>query len=104
MSSTLIPQTLPLALGTVQFPPGSVLDHIVVTATGTSAGNTQSQNIPPQSAVGTIEVTFSLAPDTYTFSAVGVDASGNDFGAPVTCQRTVTAPTVTLIVPVSIGP
>jgi hypothetical protein len=92
-------------IGPVQFPAGSVVDHIVVSATGSAAGNTTpiTQSVPAQTAEGTVSVTFDLIPDTYILSAVAVDAAGNEFGAPVTFSKVVTSPSITLLVPTAIS-
>lgn len=106
MSSTPQSVSASIVIGPVQFPAGSVVDHIVVSATGSAAGNTTplTQNVPAQTAEGTVPVTFSLIPDTYVLSAVAVDAGGNAFGAPATFTKVVSAPAdVTLLVPTAIS-
>jgi len=72
------------------YPPGSVVDHIAVTATGSAPGNTTpvSQSVAP----GTASVTFaSLTPDTYTITAQAFPASGAGYGTPVSASITITA-------------
>jgi hypothetical protein len=80
------------------FPEGSVVDHVLVTLTGTDPANTQSQTVAP----GTTSVTFaSVAPDTYTVSAQAFPATGAGYGvAAVSNSVVVSAPvTVTLSIP-----
>ena len=77
-------------------PAGSVVDHIVVTATGAIVGALPPQSVPP----GTTSVTFSnMVPDTYTFTAQAFPATGSGYGTAVSTTLTVVATTVTLSVP-----
>jgi hypothetical protein len=78
-------------------PPGSVVDHITVTAdAATPANSPPNQSVPP----GTTSVVFSsLTPDTYTFTAQAFPASGPGFGTPVSTTLVVTGTSVTLQIP-----
>jgi hypothetical protein len=98
--STTQDADLSLTYGPFTAPAGSVVDHIVVTATASVPANSPPpQNIAPRTAT----VTFSnLTPDTYTFTAQAADASGNLFGTPATTTLAITATTVTLQVPSAI--
>ena|SRR6185437_5157864 len=80
------------------FPLGSVVDHISVTVTGTKSGNTTPvvQNV----AVGTASVTFAnLAPDTYGITVQAMPVSGAGFGQPAVSSFSITATTVSLVLP-----
>lgn len=107
MSST--PQTVgaTLTVGALEFPAGSAVDHIAVTATGTNSANSQTVSVPAQSAAGAVAVSFTLAPDSYVLSAVALSSSGAEFGSPVTGTPNplvITAPaTVTLLVPTALS-
>lgn len=84
------------------FPAGSIVDHIVVTVTGTAAGNTlpNMQAVPP----GTASVTFDLIADDYTVSAQGFAADGTGFGKPVSTTFTITAAaTISLSLPATVS-
>lgn len=98
MSSPLASAVVSVSYAVVDgFPPGSVVDHILVTCVGASTGAQPSQTVPP----GTTTATFTaLAPDTYTFTAQGFPAAGAGFGTAVSTTLTVTAPaTVSLNLP-----
>ena len=96
MSTT---QNAVLTVAYVSFtaPPGSVVDHVTVTAAASNPANSPpNQSVPP----GTASVTFNnLTPDTYTFTAQAFPASGPGFGTPVSTTLTVTGTTVTLQIP-----
>ena len=84
------------------FPTGSVVDHILVTLTGTNSVNNQSQSVAPSTAT----VTFStVAADTYTVSAQAFPATGAGYGtAVVSAPVTSTGPvTITLSLPASVS-
>jgi hypothetical protein len=108
MSTTPAQTGLTLTVGPVAFPAGSVVDHYVVSAVGQLPGNTVTANVPAQSTAGAIPVSLPLPPDSYTVTAVAVDANGDNFGAAVDCTPeplVVTASTpqpVLLMVPVSL--
>jgi uncharacterized protein YfiM (DUF2279 family) len=107
MSATLVPTTLTVTVAAQTFPAGTnAVDHIVVSATGSASGNTTpvTQNVPAQTAAGSVTVSFSLQADTYTLSAQAVDVNGNPIGTAATGSLVVSAPaTVTLIVPTAIS-
>jgi len=95
--------TLTYADSTPSFPEGTVIDHIVVGITDTSASPPVSSttNVAPGT---TSPITFlNVAPGTYTASAQAVDASGAALGGAATTTFTVAAPTtVSLSLPASI--
>jgi hypothetical protein len=71
------------------FPAGSVVDHILVTATASNPANS-----PPSKSVApnTASVTFTnLTPDTYTLTAQGFPASGAGYGTAVSTTITITS-------------
>lgn len=108
MSSTPIVSPVDVTISAQTYPAGTSYDHIVVSVTGSSPGNTtpQTQNVPAQTAAGDVTLSFNLIPDTYTLTATCVDASGNPIAAitPVSAQDVISAPTtVTLFVPTAIG-
>ena len=75
------------------FPAGSQLAGILVTLVGQAAGNTvpQEQTVAANATTVTFPISVS---DTYTVTAVGVDAQGNTFGTPATSAPTpITVPT-----------
>lgn len=81
------------------FPAGSVVDHIAVSITDTTAvpPTSVTQNLPPDTGSATF---VNVAPGSYTFSVSGQDVTGAVFGTPVTGTFTITAPaTVTLSLP-----
>jgi hypothetical protein len=82
------------------FPENSVVDHILVTVTGSTTPAT-SQSLPP--STGT--VTFpNLPADTYTVTAQGFPATGAGFGTAASATFTITAPaTVTLSLPATLS-
>jgi hypothetical protein len=83
------------------FPAGSVVDHILVTVTGATAGATPlSQKLAPDAS----SVTFANLPaDTYTVTAQGFPAIGAGFGTPAGTTFTITAPaTVSLSLPATV--
>lgn len=106
MSST--PQTIgaTLMVGPLEFPAGSVVDHIAITATATNPANSQSVSVPAQSAAGSVAVSLTLAPDSYVLVAVALSSAGAEFGSPVTGTPNplvISAPTtVTLMVPTAL--
>jgi len=81
------------------FPAGSVVDHVVVTATE-AAGASLTQSVAP----GTASVTFDLTPGTWDISAQGFPAVGAGFGKPAVLSGFVVAVpvTVTLSLPSAI--
>lgn len=84
------------------FPAGSELAGILITAAGEIAGNTVTQTVAPGTASVSITIVES---DTYTVSAVGVNAEGDTFGsavvaAPITI--TVAPATISLSLPASV--
>jgi hypothetical protein len=91
-----------IAYGDLTAAAGSVVDHVLVTATASNPANSPaSQSVAP----GTATVTFaSLNPDTYTITAQAFPASGAGFGTPVSTTIAITAvATVTLSVPTSLS-
>ncbi len=79
------------------FPVGSTVDHLHVQVFGTNPSNSQSQSVSSTTAT----VSFTLVPDTYTFSIQAVDPNGNALGTPVTKDvngnASFTVPTVTTV-------
>ena len=80
------------------FPPGTVVDSVVVSAIAAVPTNTPVSQSVPQ---GTASVTFSsLNPDTYTVSAQAVAANGVPIGPAASAVVTVTsAASVTVSLP-----
>ena len=96
--STTSNALLAIGYGPLSVPPGSVVDHILVTASGAATGPQPSQSVAP----GVPTVTFAgLAPDTYTFSAQAFPASGVGYGTPAAVNLVVVPPvtSVTIQVP-----
>jgi hypothetical protein len=91
MSTTLVPSTLTVSYTTESFSPPNVgpITAISATLTGAIAGNTVTLTVPLAAA----SVSTSLQPDTYAWSLVNSDASGNTYGGPFTGSFTVSAPT-----------
>jgi hypothetical protein len=85
------------------FPTGTVVDHVIVSATAATVVNSPApQTVPP----GTAAVTFSgLNPDTYTVSAQAIAADGTPIGPAASVVVTVTSAvvTVSLSIPASIA-
>jgi hypothetical protein len=81
------------------FPAGTVVDHILVTATDAAIPPVNpmlTQSVPE----GTATVTFTgIAFGAYTFSVQAETAAGQPLGTAVTGKFTVVAPVVTLSLP-----
>jgi len=80
------------------FPAGSVVATISATLTGATT-------ITQTGAPGAVSIEFAnVAADTYAYSVVAEDASGNKFGSPVMGTIVITAPaTVTLSLPSTVS-
>jgi hypothetical protein len=86
------------------FAAGSAVAGIVFTATGVANPTPLTQAVAPTATEATFD---NLAPDTWTFTALPVDANGKPLTAPgysaPTVSLTIAAPTtVTLTVPTGI--